>query len=444
MRTTIAVLVLAAAAACNGQVGTLSVSLTTAPGSTVLDNVQTLRLVITNPHQVTTAERTAGGFTIALDLPASGASASLIVDGLDASGQVVATGKSPGFPVGAINATIVIYMAPPNSIGAAPVGLAPARFGVAAGALNYGVIFAGGVGAAGLASDAVAIYNTYDHSITDGKPLPAPRSSLALGVGAGTAVYLFGGRDDTGVATATFWRFDTGVAPAGAYSDFGDKAGFGRADAIALPIGNDQFLLSGSPAAELSGLDGSVVTRGEVATLPAVGTTLVATDGITTTMFVGAAVGAGGLARFRRGTFDLPDVPGAARLGHAVTTVPGGKIVIAGDNGYPDALRVDAATAAIEVFANTPPIPVSNPAIAATSRHLIIAGGTPLAGGVSPVADVYDATTLAYLVSLPLVVPRTGATAIPLGNDQILIAGGIDAAGSPIETIELFTPESLE
>jgi len=52
--------------------------------------------------------------------------------------------------------------------------------------------------------------------------------------------------------------------------------------------------------------------------------------------------------------------------------------------------------------------------------------------------------TLAPLASLPLVVPRTGASALALPNDQILIAGGTDAAGAPIDTLELFTPAPAE
>jgi len=37
-------------------------------------------------------------------------------------------------------------------------------------------------------------------------------------------------------------------------------------------------------------------------------------------------------------------------------------------------------------------------------------------------------------------VPRTHAVAHALPNDQILIAGGLDAAGAPVGTLELFTP----
>jgi hypothetical protein len=57
-------------------------------------------------------------------------------------------------------------------------------------------------------------------------------------------------------------------------------------------------------------------------------------------------------------------------------------------------------------------------------------------------ADIYDAMTLARVATAPLVVPRTDAEAVALPNGQILIAGGRDANGLPIGTLELFTPQN--
>src|SRR5262245_42534191 len=75
---------LGCASACSGESGTLAVTLTTAPGSTLLDAVQTLELTVTNPRKVFTAERTSAGFSLALELEATGEAASLLVRGLDA------------------------------------------------------------------------------------------------------------------------------------------------------------------------------------------------------------------------------------------------------------------------------------------------------------------------------------------------------------------------
>jgi hypothetical protein len=416
-------------AACSGENGDVTISLTTAPGSTVLDGVQTLRLTITNPPQVTTAERTGAGFDIVLDLPAEGSTGAVIVEGLDASGARVAVGESPPFPFGGIDAHIVIYMAAPNSLGVAPLTLTPARSDLGIGALGYGAIIAGGHDATGAPTDDVAIYNAFDHSLIDGMALPEKRAGQALAVGANGIVYMFGGVDDTGPPVDSLWRFDTTSAPNGSYADFGDKPGFARAGAIAVPLGSDNFLISGMPAAELSGGTGSLTARTEVASLPPAGASVLATDGVVTSLFAGDT----GLVRFRNGAFDTLDA--TPRPGASVTALPDGKLAVA--CGGPT-LRVDAATGAVEMFTTHAE---TGCAIAATKRHLVIAGGTNL-GMVTAAVEIDDATTLQPVATATLAVPRTGATAIALPNDQVLIVGGTDATGKPIETLELFTPDA--
>ena len=420
-------------AACSGETGTLSVTLTTAPGSTVLENVQTLELTLTtDPPQVTTAERTASGFSVALELEATGGSAALHVRGLDASGGLVANGASPAFPLGAINGRVVIYMAPPMSVGAAPLSLTPARSKLAAAQLPYGVIFAGGLLDSGAASDHVSVYNAFDHSLVAGLPLPEPRAGIAMAVGATNGAYMFGGFDDAGVATASLWRFDTTVPPNGVYVDFGPKEGFARGGELALPVGDEHYLITGAPIGELAGLSGAMALLDALPALPAAGATVTANDGMLATIFAGAD----GVVRFRNGTFTTLALPAAARADAAVVGLPGGKVIVV--CGTTEAVRIDAASGSGESF-TLPAAAKSGCAAAATGRHLIIAGGN-IAGAVDGSVEIFDAATLAPVGSATLVVPRTGAVALALPNDQILIAGGLDAAGAPVGTLELFTP----
>lgn len=428
-----ALVVLTALAGCAGQTGTVTVELATAPGSTLLDGVQTLRLVLTNPRRETTAERTSSGFDLAIELPATTEAGALLVDGLDAAGTVIASGASPRFPLGAIDGHVIIYMAAPNSIGPSLVALTP-RSELAAGALAYGAIFAGGRLETGAPSDAITIYNAFNHTLAVGMPLLAPRAAPALGIGANGIVYLFGGRGPEGTPTATFWRFDTTVSPNGGYIDLGDKEGLARADQTAVPLGNDHFLVTGAPPIETLGLDGSVVAKSEQAALPAAGVTITGNDGITASIFAGAE----GVVRFRSNAFTTLDIPTAARAGASVIALPGGKAGVV--CGGVDLIRIDGASGAAETLANIPSQVKTGCAAAITARHLVIAGGTLAAGGVDTLAEIYDSTTLALVASQPLVVPRTGAVAIALPNDQVLIAGGIDAAGAPVGVLELFTP----
>lgn len=424
-------------AACTGQSGTLQVSLVTAPGSHVLDPAQQLKLVVTNPHHVVMADRGSNGFSLSIDLPADGTIGALIVDAYDASGTLIATGASPPFASGGIDASVAVYMAAPNTVAEAPVALPAARSGVGTGQLSYGALFAGGSDASG-ATDFIAIYNSFDHTLIAGKALPAPRANLVVGVGANGGVYLFGGTDATGATADNLWRFDTTIAPSGAYTDYGDKPGFARAGQLALPTGNDDFLVTGMPAATLAGFQGALATITDVPALPAAGASVLASDGVTTVIFTGA----GGVVRYRASAFDMPAVLGAPGAGSTAVAVPGGKVVLA--CGSADGVRVDAASAAVDPLPGVPGVAKTGCAIAATSRHVVIAGGTLAGGAVDSAVAIYDAATLAPIATSALVVPRTGAVAIALPNDQILIAGGLDGTGAPIATLELFTPESLE
>lgn len=420
--------------ACTGQTGTLAVTLTQAPGSTLLDSVQTLRMTVTNPRQTLTAERTNSGFTISLELEATGDVTALLVEGLDASGALVANGASPTFPTGALSGRIVVYMAAPLSIGAAPLSLTPARSEVGAGTLPYGVIFAGGRVDSGGPTDAISIYNAFDHSLVSGKQMPAPRAGVALAVGTGRIAYVLGGTDETNTVTSNLWRFDTTTAPNGSWVDFGTKDGFARANELALPIGADHFLITGMPVAELAALNGTVIARDEVAALPPAGVSLTANDGMLTTI----AAGADGVVSYRNGTFTALPIPSAARAGASVVALPGGKaLVVCGDST--EAVRIDAASGAADMFSGIPRFAKTGCAVAATSRHLIIAGGS-IGGTIDPTVDIYDAATLTWLAGGSLVAPRTGGVAMALPNDQILIASGVDAAGAPVGTLELFTP----
>lgn len=421
-------LALACLAACEGNTGTLAITLTTAPG-TNLDEVQTLRVTLTSPMQQYTVARTSRGFDLDLDLDASGDQSSVLIDGLDATGAVVAAGASPRFPLGALDGRIVIYMAPPNSIGASPAVLDPPRSDMGVGTLGYGAILVGGAVAGGAPSAALSIYNAFDHSIVEGLPLPAPRSGPIVGVGALGIVYIFGGSTDA--AASNLWRFDSTVSPAGAYNDFGEKTGFARAHETAVPLGNDQFLFTGSPPGELFGLSGAIAARTDVASLPPGATSLIASDGAITAIFVGPD----GVQKLRMNQFSSLAIAGAARLDPSVVTLPNARVgVFCGD-----VVRIDPAAGTGELIATAERR--TGCATAATARHVVVAGGMT-ANGIVASAEIYDATTLALIATQPLVVPRKNADAIELPNGQILIVGGRDASDAPIATLELFTPEN--
>ena len=420
-------------AACGGTTGTLAVDLVTAPDSHVLDAVQRLRLTLTEPHQVVEVVRGAAGFDVALELDATSAAGALIVEGFDAGGALVACGRSPELPLGGINASIAVYVAAPRSIALAPAALSGALSGVAGVAVSFGAVLAGGAGEPGAAAatTAIAAYSAFDHTLSPGVPLPAPRAGLAIGATTASSVYLFGGSDAAGAPTGTLWRFDATAAPMGSMNPISDQASFARAGQGLVPIASDHYLVTGAPPLDLQ--IGTVTARTDVASLPAAGTEVVPGDGNPTAIFAGP-----GLLRYRGGQFDALGGDAGANLGPGAATVllPDGRIGVFGGSPGPDALVVDAATGAVTAVAGALSVARQFPAAAATSRYVVVAGGSDAAGAPIATADVLDAATLARVATLPIR-GQIGGFALALPDDQVLIGGGAPAAAA----LELFTPE---
>lgn len=423
--TRLAALTLGALAACAGTTGTIRLDLATAPGSHLLDGVERLRVTLTEPHQVVEATRTARGFELALEVDAGESAGALIVEGFDAAGARIACGQSPRFPVTGITAHIVVYVAPPSSIALAPVALGAARSEVAAAPLAYGAVIAGGL-EAGAPSAAIAVYNAFDHTLADGRALPAPRAGLAIAAGSAGGVYLFGGTGPDGAPTGTLWRFDTTVPDHGEYRTVTDQAGYARAGQLMVAIGPEHFLITGAPPLELDA--GTLSARGDVAGLPAAGAPVGPGDSSPTAIFAGAA-----LVRFRGGSFDTLSADG--RSDAAATTLPDGRVAVIG-GAATDALVIDGATGAVTTVPGALSTPRIRPAIATTSRHVVVAGGSDGHGAPIASADVLDARTLTRLAT-PAMLPRTGGFAVALPDDQVLLGGGVPASPA----LELFTPE---
>jgi len=429
-----AALVLLAACANNG---TVSISLVTAPGSTVLDNVETLDLTLTDPLTTATATRQGSGFSISFQIDSTQAAGQLIVEGLDATGTVIAVGESPPFPVDSLTASIAIFMAAPNSMAAAPVALDPPVDQLAVGALSFGVLFAGGRDASGAPQSEVAIYNAFDHALAQGQSLPEPRAAMAMATTSGAYAYFFGGTDATGAPQANDWYFDTTVAPAGGYADFGDKTGFERAAQTLLAVDANNFVLTGTPPALLGIQTGTATARTDIASLPAAGVATTGTDSQIEAIFVAAS----GVTRYRDAidTFDTLPAPAVARDGASLVPLPSGLVGVF--CGGADGATIDVVSGAVVSLAGVPSdTRTSGCAVAASSKYVVIAGGTLASGGVATTAEVFDATTFKPIATAPLVVPRTNATAMALPDGQVIVIGGDDATGAPIATIELFTP----
>lgn len=425
---------LAALAGCAGsETGTIALGLTTAPGSTVLDGVAQLRLTFTGPGQVFVVDRSARGFDLSVELDTSDMVGVLHVEGLDAGGALVAVGQTPPFPLSSINARINVYMAPPMSVGAAPVALEPARSRSSAAPLSYGAVLAGGVTASGAPSDALQIYNAFDHSLVTGLPMSmcpcpepcttpsGPRDGVTVATTSGNGVYLFGGTAPGGAATGTLCFFNTNIQPAGRYSRIGDFPQLARAGAAAVPTGADGFLLTGAPAAAFTSTSQLTEFAG-LAPISSGASARLADQSIAT---IAVAEGSGDLLRIRNGTVEPL---GAQRPNALAITLPlDGIGLLGGDAGPRDAMIVNP----------TNDIRVLRPGVlgedyvslvaATTPRFVVVAGRR--ASGTETGVEILDKQTLERRGTATVADAITAA--IPLPNQQVLLIGS---------TLQLFTP----
>lgn len=416
-------LALLCAAACTGTVGTVEVELLQAPGAATLDAIQHLRMTLTSPRQVVEADRTAGGFDLALDFDASDTAGALIVEGFDAGGALVACGQTPPFPVSAINSRVAVFLAAPTSIAVSPIALPTARSGVTGAALTYGAIYGGGLEAGGAASSAIAVYNAYDHTVLAGLPMPAARAGVTMASAANGRVYLFGGTDAVGAPTGTLWRFETSVSPNGVYATVATEPSYARANQLAVPVAAERYLITGAPALDFNGT--TLVARPEAGDLLPIG----ARGTVDGAAF--AAFQADTLVRYRDDAFTA--LAETRDAGAAAVGLPDGRVAFLG-GATRDALIVDGNGATTPIAAVLSTVRLS-PTVAATARHVLVIGGHDGDGAPIASADVLDATTLAPIATLPIL-PRTGGFAVALPNDQVLFGGGAPA----LTALELFTP----
>ena len=436
-----------AAIGCGGVTGTISLSLVTAPDATVLDAVTRARLTLSNPPTVIEAERgTDGSFRLELDVLADGPAGRLTFEGFDASGARIALGRSAALPVAAIDADVAIYVAAPDTLAAAPVALDPPRAEVGTAAYPFGVLIAGGRDATGAARDEVAIYNVYTHAWQRGVDLPAPRVAPIIGASSSGFAYILGGDDTSGAPTGTLWRYDTTVAPAGAVATLAEQPTLARTGAPIALVRSEAFLVGGVPPLVIDGATRTLTAATALLPLDGAATSVVVPDGALFALFVGEGSGQSGVVRIGDdGALDEAGAPASARRrGHAVVPTADGRVIAIGGEvgGVPiaSALVLSPASRLYVEQADVLTTPRTGAAIAASGGVLVVAGGRDAAGELVPTAEIFDLATLTLRATVPMVVPRVGATARPLDDGQVLIVGGVDDAGVPVGVVELFTP----
>jgi len=433
---------------CGGEVGTIQVSLVTAPASDLLERIQRVRAVLSEPYTVIEAERDASGaLHIDFEVTAQNAPALVTVEGFDAADQRIALALSAPLPLAAVDFDIALYVAPPLSFAEAPVALESARSEIGAALLPYGAILMGGRDAGGDPIADVVVYNVYDHSLQEGLPLPEARASATVVSGESDLVYVFGGLDQTGGPNADGWSFNTALAPAGAYVALTSDGDLARAGAAGVFVASERFLITGTPAVQVDGLTGQVSAwPGAPPMEEGAAARLLGTGDVTMVLIAGSGVGENGAVSTTGDAYSELDAPAEVRrTGHAVVALPDGRGLVVGgtlESGERarSAVAFDPGDGQFSVHDDFLTAARPEAAIAASQEYVLVAGGVDPDGAVRDDAELFDVTSLEPVATLPLVAPRRGASALVLANGQVLIAGGIGPDGAPVAVLELFTP----
>jgi hypothetical protein len=429
-------LLVALFAACTPDTGTLRVDLVTAPESDLLSRIETLEVRV-GAVETRAVSNDAGRLAVAFEFNAF-ESGELELEGFDEDGGLIAVGRTGLLPLNAFDADIAVYVAPPLSIGAAPVALPTPRLRMATLEMPSGVLLAGGASMGGDVTDEVFYYAALRHDLLPVTPLPAARAGLATALGDSGLVYLYGGVDAEAAPQSTIFSFDGQAVLNARYGQYDGDSVLARADASIAKLDGERFLLTGDPTVLLEGVLPSAQTGaidGALLSLSEPGAPLV--------LAFGAGAGATGVASSAGAGFESIEAPASAvRTGHGAMRVGKNALAVGGEAAN---LLLTTAIAFARDSGAVTEVPLlargrNRPAVASTDRYVVVFGGEDELGAPLDDAEVFDAESLAPIAVLPLTVPRTNAEAIPLRTGQILLVGGTDAAGMPTAVLELFTP----
>lgn len=147
------------------------------------------------------------------------------------------------------------------------------------------------------------------------------------------------------------------------------------------------------------------------------------------------------------GGWVLAGTMAAARYGHTATTLPGGKILVAGGRDgstYLDSTEVyDSPTDAWSA-SGTMSIPHwRHTATLLLNGKVLVAGGRSAnTSGYHPVAELYDAATDQFTTAAAMISPHSSHTATLLSDGTVLVVGGFTGSVYTA-TAELYTPMAV-
>lgn len=367
---------------------------------------------------------------------------------------------------------------------------------------GLGALIVGGVQDTGGLMSRAWRYSPVLHQLIDaGTPKVVRQGGVLLSSAdsdIGQQAILWGGADASGALPTVADKYDPQVSDASALwqlpaPEVADPGAPGAYAATAVELKESLFLISGGLASAAAGSDQTLAqatlclrqsgsgssARVGITRLPAIGGSgplvVARSEHSATQVTLGDGVGAllfGGLSAtdrsagkptvelFREGqgknTFSalslLPSQPDSRR-GHVATTLPSGKVLIAG--GYseetPGQKTVLGSALLIDITAGTyqtRPTLLKTPRYAATlvalPKEILVCGGFGPGPSYPPLADCElfspDDNLTPQGDPIPLPRARAGHAAVRLETDHVLLIGGVGEGNRAVAPIDLYTP----
>lgn len=139
------------------------------------------------------------------------------------------------------------------------------------------------------------------------------------------------------------------------------------------------------------------------------------------------------------------------RIYHTASLLPDGSVLIAGGESDPAVfLSGEPVLASVEAYANgaVTQMPDLNEARARHSAtvnargEVLVAGGFDARGGALASVERWDPAARAWRMAQPMHTARYGHSATLLDDGRILVAGGTGADGMPLQSVEIWDPAS--
>jgi hypothetical protein len=469
-RIILAALALVAITACGGRSGTLTLNLVTSPGDDPFVDAATVRFSVgANKEHVDTVPVSMGHFSYKVSFKPIGAPGPVLVEALDATGNIVAHGSSAYVLLDAVDeGPIAIWVGRPGRTAPAQAALPKAIAETASANINgLGILYAGGRDATGTVLADTSVYDVFTQAVITTAPMQKPRAGAAAAQVSNVHAVVYGGATSTGFGTfstiePSIELFDPTVG-VGVWASLPIDTFPGRAYPDVTVLSSGGIIVSGGvdasgTAQNTAGLinpDGAIKLSTLSSPMAAgrVGHAMAPCkfpDGDGALLFGGLPPGTTGqpvAERLNGQAFSAYDVGTQEnRVDATATLMPSGDVLVLGGTTAAGAQASGLVISRTLPSATVTPLPAalsvarSQHTAALSGADLVVCGGVDASGTVQATCDVLDSMTYARKSTIPMATGRRGHRADVMETGIIVMAAGFGADGAPLGSIEIYTP----